>query len=416
MITELNDSDFPAVYEAFVVLFPDRPWLKRVSNLKHQINETPLLRLFLWKRNVLTYGLWAFDSYGMQPLDVESWEASKQAMIFASQILYICRHSSPENANKLCGRARHAIKDPDGMRGLQFELTVATHLSREGCEIIWMEEDTGGGVFDMMVMIPDVGAVEVECKSLSADRGESLTEETFQVLTSLLLPLIEPKLRLLKRHVYGISFIFSSKIPESAIQRAKLVAELAEAVGQERSELSGVCSISVGMGTFESMQQTFGVEELHAIANDLLGHGPGYRLMKELDEQTFLVIDIQSRVPSKFEAMLGEVAKSAVRDQMTGTRPGCLVIRVERHSGSSLESFSEQELNSLAQRASKLLTNPDYAHLASVVFVSASSMTRIGNSSEGEQSRTYVFDNSIGSYPNLGLSKLFGVAPQEDAV
>lgn len=31
MITELNDSDFPAVYEAFIVLFPDRPWLKRVS-------------------------------------------------------------------------------------------------------------------------------------------------------------------------------------------------------------------------------------------------------------------------------------------------------------------------------------------------------------------------------------------------
>lgn len=156
--------------------------------------------------------------------------------------------------------------------------------------------------------------------------------------------------------------------------------------------------------------------------------GQGFRFIKSFGDECYLAIDFGTSVPSKFEAMLGEVAKAAVRRQLTGTRPGCLVVGVERHSGASLENFAHKEFDVLALRATKLLRgNP---HLVSVVFVSAPSFERVESVaggwepevgaralegagaklvSEGELSRTYVFDNPAGHYPHLQLSQLFGV-------
>ncbi|MFJ2323187.1 hypothetical protein [Pseudomonas sp. NPDC087817] len=409
MRTDLREDEFSEIYRAFTGLFPDKPWLKRVSNLQHQINETPTVQSLLWKQNVLAYGLEAFDRHGKSP-EPEVWEATKQAMVFAAQIVQVCGDSAPENARKLCRRVLHAINKPDGARGLRFELSVATHLSREGCGITWMEEDNGVETFDMLATIPGVGAVEVECKSLSVDKGESLTEEVFYALTHRLLPLIEPKLPELKRHFYGISITFTDKVSESAAELAQLAAELADAVSAGERELVGVCTINLRLCNLQSMQHEPSVDELITFANEQLGIDPGYRVIKSLGDQGYLVIDVQSLVPSKFDAALGKVAKDAVRKQMTGKRPGCLVIRVERHSGPTLEAFAEEEINSLARRATKLLGNPDNAHLAAVVFVSAPSLERTSESSESEQSRTYVFDSPSEEHQSLGLSRIFGVA------
>jgi len=66
---------------------------------------------------------------------------------------------------------------------------------------------------------------------------------------------------------------------------------------------------------------------------------------------------------------------------MTGTRSGCLVVGVERHSGASLEEVSRQESGELAQRATKLLR--DSPHLASVVYVSAPILERVEAADDG---------------------------------
>ena len=87
MRTELRDDEFTALYQALMGLSPDKPWLKRVASLQHQMNETPTLRSLLWKQNVSAYGLKAFDCHGIESQNADSWSATKQAMIFASQII-----------------------------------------------------------------------------------------------------------------------------------------------------------------------------------------------------------------------------------------------------------------------------------------------------------------------------------------
>ncbi|MFG0547054.1 hypothetical protein ACF8FG_17820 [Pseudomonas sp. YQ_6] len=453
MIAELKDDDFPEIYESLVGLLPDRPWVKWVSSLEHQLGEVPLMRSFLWSRNIIAYGLREFDSHGLQPPTSESWGAIKSALIFASQVLLLCRqHSSDggaESQGKLLGRVRHAIKAPDGMRGLRLELMVATHLSRQGCEIQWMEEDVGVGTFDLLVKLPGGASeesggaseepgdvwVEVECKSISADRGEPLTEEEFHLLVGPILQLIEPRLLQVERHFFGISVVFTDKLPKGAA-RGAVVEAVASAVGKARSgedafEVPGVCLVRVVLSDLrEVVVKGEGLvrEEAYALADHLIGAGNGFRFIKGFGDECYLSIDFQAALPSNFEAGLGSVAKRAVRKQMTGTRPGCLVVGVERHSGASLEQVSRQESDELAQRAAKLLR--DSPHLASVVYVSAPILERIeaaddgwrraggsaalegqeeGLVSEGELSRTYAFDNHAGHYPHLRLSRLFGV-------
>ncbi|MEQ9947313.1 hypothetical protein [Pectobacterium aroidearum] len=408
MRTELRDDEFSEIYAEFTALLPEKPWIKRVSNLQHQINEMPIIQPLLWKQNILAYGLAAFDSHGKSS-DHEVWDAIKQAMIFASQIIKICRESSPENARNLCRRVSHALNKPDGARGLRFELMVATHLSRKGCGITWMKEHSGEETFDILATISGVASVEIECKSLSVDKGESLTEEEFYDLINCLMPLIEPKLPELERYLYGISFTLNEKIPVEASERAQLVSKLVEAVGVGDKVLEGVCTISLQLGCLQSIEHELTRDELEVLTNELLGYGVGYRLVKNLGDQGYLAIDVKSLVPSKFDSALSKVAKHAVRKQMTGKRPGCLVMRVERHSRSTLEAFAEDEMNLLARRATKLLCTPEYAHLAAVVFVSAPSLERISESSESEQSRTYVFESESEQHQNLGLGRIFGV-------
>ncbi|MEI7347883.1 hypothetical protein [Dickeya chrysanthemi] len=408
MRTELRDDEFSEIYAAFTALLPEKPWIKRVSNLQHQINEMPIMQPLLWKQNILAYGLAAFDSHGKSS-DPEVWGAIKQAMIFASQIIDICSESSPANARNLCRRVSHALNKPDGARGLRFELMVATHLSRKGCGITWMEEHSGEETFDMLAAVSGVESVEVECKSLSIDKGEPLTEDKFRELINCLLPLIEPKLPELKRYLYGVSFTFLGKIPDVATERAQLVSALAEAVEAGKKELTGICTIELRLRSLQSIEHELNQDELNILTSELLGHVIGYRLVKNLGDQGYLAIDVKSLVPSKFDSALSKVAKHAVRKQMTGKRPGCLVIRVERHSRSTLEAFADDEMNSLARRATKLLCTPEYAHLAAVVFVSAPSLERIGESSESEQSRTYVFESESEQHQNLGLGRIFGV-------
>lgn len=410
MSTELKEDEFTAVYQALTGLFPDKPWVKRVASLQHQINETPTLRALLWRQNLSAYGLNSYDSYGMTALDTDSWSATKQAMIFAAQVVHVCSETTPENSRKFCGRVRDAINKPGGMRGLRFELTVATHLNREGCEIFWMEDGGGNESFDILARFPHAGLVEVECKCLSADRGEAFSEQNFCMLIDQLVPLVEQKLPPLDHHFYGISLTFGGKVPESAAMRSQLVVPLAEAIGLGELSLEGICKIDLRLGNLQAVQHTLSVELLNAIADELMGAGPGHRFIKQLGEHKYLAIDIQSLVPSKFEAALENVAKTAIRNQMTGNRPGCLVIGVERHSGPELELISTQEFSSLARRAEKLLANPEYAHLAAIVFVSAPSLESAGESLESEQSRTYVFENLAGDYPNLGLCRFFGLA------
>lgn len=390
-------------------MFPDKPWLKRVEDLQHQVNENPISKFWLWQVNLVAYGLAAFDTHGLEQVEIESWHAVKQAMIFISQILDIHDTSSPDNARMFGGRIRGALSNPSDMRGIRFELGVATHLFAQGCSITWTDEHRGDETFDFLADVPGTGPVEVECKTLSSDKGEPIAREIAYAFIGRLFPKIESALPFQGRFLYTIALDFQSNIPRNRTEQATIVAEIAEAIKREEQSVDGVCAIHLQALDLRPLEDGLKLEHLLEYSNKMLGYKPAHQVIKDLGKAGYLVVRVQSVVASKLESAVYDLAKRAIRKQLTGNRPACLVMRIERHSGESLEALAEDESNWLAATATKLLKSPAHAHLAAVVFVSAPAVTAVTESSEVEQSKTYIFESQKGNYPLLGLNHLFGV-------
>ena len=189
----------------------------------------------------------------------------------------------------------------------------------------------------------------------------------------------------------------------------QLADRLAATVADEGDGISGLCSITLDLCSLPELSGDIDTGQLQGVANEIMGSGDGYRVIKSLGDDSYLAIDVQSSVPSKFEAALAEVTKKAVRKQMTGQRPGCLIVRLEGHSGQSLGRVSSEAANALARRAEKLLSDASHSHLSTVVFLSAAAWEKVSARSQSQQSTGYIIESSTGRYPNLGLGKLFGL-------
>lgn len=115
----------------------------------------------------------------------------------------------------------------------------------------------------------------------------------------------------------------------------------------------------------EAWGDSVGLEHEHLVdyLNQMIVYEPAHQIIKDLNEAGYLAIRIQRVVPSKLESAINDLVKRAIRKQLTGKRPGCLVMRIELHSGESLEALAENESNWLAIRATKLLQNPAHARI-----------------------------------------------------
>ena len=82
---------------------------------------------------------WEIDNYAIYP-----------AASFAAQVLSIIEASPKKFAEQFKRRIHGAFKNPDDMRGLELELSAATHFARRGLKINWPEM-TELGMFDLFI-------------------------------------------------------------------------------------------------------------------------------------------------------------------------------------------------------------------------------------------------------------------------
>ena len=92
---------------------------------------------------------------------------------------------------------------------------------------------------------------------------------------------------------------------------------------------------------------------------------------------------------------------------MTGTRPGCLVLRIEGLNRDELSQLAQEVPNPLAWFATNVLKDERHEHLACLAFISDEEATRLSENTVTAQSSSYVFDSPVGRYPNLGIGRIF---------
>lgn len=408
MLVELHEIDFPRVYDNLVDLFPDKPWLKATSQLQMQLRANPLTVESIESAFMIAYGLSHFERGGMSLSGSGGWPSVQLAMGFAAQICDLVSKAQDEMGRKAyLGRVSGAFANSIDMRALRFEHLTAMTLHKRGAQIEWPDENYGDETFDILASSEGLSAFEVECKSCAADKGRSITEsEASEFLYRMGRGLTDahgPK------ELMALKIRVPKRLPTSHKALDALVAEVMSAIrdGQDSTE-SGArlafCRVVTPDDVVDPRLLTHLVSGLAAREwGDL--EGPRAYFVGGSTPSGFCIEVCSGQRLQILDAM-SKTAKHAVRTQMTGTRPGCLVLRLEGLNRDELTQLAQEVPNPLALFATNVLKDERHEHLACLAFISNEEATRISDNTVTAQSSSYVFDSPVGRYPNLGIGRL----------
>jgi len=115
----------------------------------------------------LVAGFWHGAARGLQ----RSKHLSVSA--FAAQVLGVLERSTVKQAKAFVKRVRTAIRISEEMHGLRLELQAATHFARRAQHVAWHRVKNEGS-FDLLIEDLGPSGLEVECKSISENKGRRI--------------------------------------------------------------------------------------------------------------------------------------------------------------------------------------------------------------------------------------------------
>ncbi|HBO6301710.1 MULTISPECIES: hypothetical protein [Pseudomonas] len=408
MITELREDDFPEIYERFVKLLNGKPWIKATQNLEYQLRDNPFTRPQIERDNREAFGLAFFEKYGMRRPWDPAWSRVQEAMNFAAQICDMVERSLDDRgANAYLGRVVGAFKNARDMRALRLEHQAAVHFYSQGAVITWPDECRGAETFDLLASGLTPVPIEVECKSCSRDKGHQITEKLSADFWSEIRPQIKGAV------TPGEALLIRIVVPKKLPTKTSAIKLLAREVMQAIS--TGLCITAGGHQVFVHRSQpgfltlnpVYDLQQrgLYFYAQEIMGGMLGYRWF-EVHGTSGIVVEVCSRQANTPLDSIRETAKKAIRGQMTGNRPGCLILKIEDMSKAEFGRLLEGEFKALDAFAGDLFNDEQHQHLACLVFTSEESMENIGSEFGVSQSCIWVADRQVGKYANLGIGRI----------
>lgn len=174
---DIQTGEIPDIFARFKNVIDERYWLKRVASIKDEIRGFPFLKDYLVEENAIAFALARCSDFVARYGRITMHEAENRnlypAISLAAQSLSIMESSSAIEAKKLVQRIRGSFKNLDDLRAIQLEVMAATHFVRRGHQIIWPEME-GVGTFDLLVNDLGIVGLEIECKSVSENKGRKI--------------------------------------------------------------------------------------------------------------------------------------------------------------------------------------------------------------------------------------------------
>lgn len=152
-------------------------WQRAVARQEDAIRSNRFLGDHLRSEYAIAYQLDRLRKlvagFGTVPHEVCNDPSIFPSMGFAAQVLGVLERSTVKQARTFVKRVRTAFSSSENMHGLRLELEAATHFARRGQRVAWHRVNNGGS-FDLL--IEDLGpkGLEVECKSISENKGRRI--------------------------------------------------------------------------------------------------------------------------------------------------------------------------------------------------------------------------------------------------
>ena len=152
-------------------------WQGAVARQEEAIRSNHFLGDYLRSEYAIAYQLDRLRGLvagsGTVPHEVCNDPSIFPSLAFAAQVLGVLERSTTKQASAFVKRVRTAFSRSGELHGLRLELQAATHFARRGQRVSWHRVKAEGS-FDLL--IEDLGptGLEVECKSISEDKGRRI--------------------------------------------------------------------------------------------------------------------------------------------------------------------------------------------------------------------------------------------------
>lgn len=170
-------AEVPGVYRRLSSAIGAKHWQGAVARQEEAIRSNHFLGDYLRSEYAIAYQLERLRSlvarFGTVPLEVCNDPSIFPSLAFAAQILGVLERSTVKQARAFVKRVRTAFSSSENMHGLHLELQAATHFARQGQRVAWHRVNNGGS-FDLLIDDLGPSGLEVECKSISANKGRRI--------------------------------------------------------------------------------------------------------------------------------------------------------------------------------------------------------------------------------------------------
>jgi hypothetical protein len=418
---ELHTEDIPDLFQQFSSLVGSQHWKKRVDLIKSEAKGNRLLRDYLLDANSIAFGLQSCSEltsrFGRIPVKDMDCSAIYPCMALAAQVLSIAESSSPIQARRLARRVHGALKNPDDMRALLLELTAATHFLRRGLKISWPEMK-GTGNMDLLVEGIGISGLEVECKSISNDKGKKIHREEAIRFYSLLAPGLNSMGKDLRSGVAAV-LTLDDRLPTAFSDRKKLAHSITKHV------LSGLPVVQLDEETlrvtdFESSRLggigANGIPVITRTAIDEITNTCNQQAMiVGRKSGGAIVFVIQSSCDDSLLSYIFATASRSASNQFSKARAGLFLIGLEGIEAESLmeiakqDSDIEQPPTALRRHVSDFLSGQKRDHVVGVSFISKGRLRPTTDGQHDSGGTAYVFSKRESPYWHDDFNGLFNV-------
>ncbi len=415
---EMQTGEIPDVFARFQDVIDERYWLKRVALIRDNIRGQLFLRDYLIDENAIAFALARcsdlVDRYGRIPMQETGSRDLYSAISLAAQALSIMDHSSDSESKRLAQRIQGAFKNPDDMRAIQLEMMAATHFVHRGYPIVWPEME-GVGRFDLLVNDIGTNGLEVECKSVSSDKGRKIHRREALEFHHL----VKPQLQTVSRKLQmGIAVVLTvpSRLPTLFHQKKDLAKHVIGSVlAAQSTVLEDGSDIRISKFDMEILGDIGTVERpvISRPAIDQITATQNRESMFLGNKKGAIVFVLQSRQDDTMLQYVFDTVSQSAKNQVSKNRAALFLVAFHGIGAEELIGIAEQDNDpkkpptALQVAVSDFHANQNRDHVIGVGFLSGSALNLELHGVIKSGGTAYVFQKNESSFWHEDFSRLF---------
>lgn len=399
--TSIHDYEIAGIFDRFVHVVGDRHWRRRVRQLSVDMKGNPFLKSLLHRDNDVAFALDKcsdlVNAHGRLPVGYLDLTPLYPAITFAAQSLAMLDMVDARGHASLLGRIKGALANPEDLRAIQLEHTAASHFAKRGHRLTWPEM-SGDGTFDLLVKNIGPSDLEVECKSISANKGRKITNRDAVELWHLLSPLVKT----LRDPSSGLAIVLTlpDRLPTNHVARQRLAKRVAETIHAGQSLDLDEASVTLHPFSLERLADLTpqNVPHYRPEIETITGTNNREIMVKRFPDGGIAVFIVQSQQDDTLYKALQKTVKYAATNQLSGTRPGLILVEFNELPSETMIDIAHDDNTPgeppsfLRVWVSEFLSNTTKRdHIVGVVFLSRSKFYQLDESTASNSSSAYYF-------------------------